>query len=155
MKYHEEIEDGIFIGCGFLEDGKRNGKWKFFYETGQLKNEIEYRDDVEHGPLKLFHENGNLAIECTYVNGEVDGLWKEYYENGQIQEVVEYINGESFILDFWEENGEHLLKDGTGKRIVKYGGLFDDVWEQFYNNKCFVSESKISGGTFISFTSKS
>jgi len=154
MEYHEEFEDGVFLGSGFLENGKKTGKWSYFYETGELKNEIEYQDGIENGSFKLFHKNGQIAIECQHLNGSNVGVWKEYYESGQLQEVIEYINGEGFTLDFWDEDGTHLLKNGTGKKIVRYGGLFNDVWEQYFDKKQFIRETKISGAKFISFTPK-
>jgi hypothetical protein len=155
MEYHEEFEDGLFVGRGFLENGKKEGLWYYFYETGELKQEIGYKDGVEHGSFKLFHENGNIAITCTKVNGKTVGLWQEYYEDGRIKEIGQYNNDKYSPIDFWDENGNQLLKNSSGKKIEVYGiWPMTDVYEQYFEDGKFVKEIKIGGYTILGFESE-
>ena len=126
--------------------------WSYFYETGELKQEIEYNEGIENGEFKLFHENGLLAYTGMIVNGKHQGLWKEYYENGQIQEESMFTDDTCFPVNFWRENGEQILIKGTGMKIAKYGTeSMEDVYEQYFDNGKFVKEIKIKGYKFLGF----
>ncbi len=155
MEYIEEFDDGYFKGKGFIESGKKVGVWSYYYETGELKQEITYQNGDEDGKFKLYHENGVIAREGNFINGKHEGLWKEYYENGQIKEEVKYINDEGSYINFWDQVGNQLLKNGTGKIIEEYGSktLFD-IYEQYYDNGIFIKEVKIEGYTVLGFTPK-
>ncbi len=61
MEYIEEFDDVYFTGKGFIESGKKIGIWSYYYETGELKQEIEYQNGVENGKFKLYHENGVIV----------------------------------------------------------------------------------------------
>jgi len=154
MEYFEEFDENQFIGRGFLKAGKKEGLWTYFYDTGEIKQEIEYEEGVEEGSFKLFHKNGIVAIECTYLKGEVVGLYIEYYENGSPKQVTEYIDGKGYFVDFWDKDGNQLLINGTGKIIAEYGAWGGDVFEQYFENKIFVKEVRIKGYTVLGFRPK-
>jgi hypothetical protein len=71
------------------------------------------------------------------------GLQKKYYQNGKLMEVGEYTNESYIPHDFWDENGNQLLKNGTGKRTVKYGYLESDIYEEYYEDGKFVKEVRV------------
>ncbi len=155
MEYHEEFEDELFTGRGFLEGDKKEGTWYYFYDTGELKQEIEYMKGIEHGIYKFFSKDGKLLISSTNVNGLLNGEWREYYEDGQLKEIGKYNNNEYSPIDFWDQEGNQLLKNGTGKRIEEYGAnALIDIYEQYYNEGRFVKEMKIQGYTYLGFTPK-
>ena len=151
MEYSEEFDENQFLGRGFLEDGKKEGLWSYFYETGELKQEIEYKNGIEDGSFKLFHENGRIAIQCTYIKGEIVGRFIEYYEDGRLKQVTEYVNNKGYFVDFWDKDGKQLLINGTGKIIAEYGAWGGDVFEQYFENRIFVKEVRIKGYTFLGF----
>lgn len=140
----EFYENGKLKATGLLQEGKKNGKWLYFTETGDKFREIEYLDGVENGEWKMWHENGNLYIEQYKINGKSKGLWKEYYENGKPKEIGEYKDDGYFPIDFWDENANHLLKDGTGKKIEKFGALEADIYEHYFKDGKLIKEVKIS-----------
>jgi len=59
-----------------INDGKAMGKWKWYYETGQLKTIGEYIDGKEVGIWKTLYLNGNLHIESSF--GKLQMVRKEY-----------------------------------------------------------------------------
>jgi TonB family protein len=69
---------------------KYEGKYKSFYENGQIENEGEYKDNECNGPWKSYHENGQLAEERIH-QGDTT-IYKQY----------------------WDNTGKALLVDGTG-----------------------------------------
>jgi antitoxin component YwqK of YwqJK toxin-antitoxin module len=153
MEYHEEFEEGVLIGRGFLEEGKKQGTWCYFYETGELKQEIEYVTGIEHGAYKFFGKDGTLLISATQVNGGFDGDWSEYYDNGQLKEVGKYNSNWYSPIDFWDREGNQLLKNGTGKKIEEYGAnALTDIYEQYYYEGQFIKEVKVKGYTYLGFT---
>jgi len=155
MEYQEEFEDGLFTGRGFLEDEQKQGVWYYYYDTGELKQEIEYVNGIEHGTYKFFGKDGTLLICATNANGQLEGEWREYYEDGQLKEVGKYNNNEYSPMDFWDHQGNQLLKNGTGKKIEEYGAnALVDIYEQYYNDGRFVKEVKTEGYTYLGFTPK-
>jgi antitoxin component YwqK of YwqJK toxin-antitoxin module len=154
MDYSEEFEENQFIGRGFLNDGKKEGLWIYFYETGEIEREIEYKNGVEDGSFKLYHKNGQIAVESTHIDGKTVGLFIEYYENGHLKQVTEFINDMGYAIDFWDKDGKQLLINGTGKLIAEYGFTGRDVFEQYFENKIFVKEVRVKGYTVLGFRPK-
>jgi antitoxin component YwqK of YwqJK toxin-antitoxin module len=152
MEYQEEFEDGLFIGRGIVENGLKEGSWRYYYSTGELKQEVDYLHGIEHGNYKYFGKDGKLLISATNVYGLLNGEWQEYYEDGRIKEIGRYTNNEFFPMDFWDYDGSQLLKNGTGKRIEEYGvNALVDIYEQYYEDGHFVKEIKIQGYKYLGF----
>ena len=87
---------------GEFKNGRREGKWTFYYLEGELKEEREYKNGsrnglckeyskegkierisnykagIKDGEYKEFDYNEKLCLEGTYSNGKKDGLWKNY-----------------------------------------------------------------------------
>ena len=125
-----------------------------YYPDGQIKQEYETINGIKHGKLTLYFKNGRIKIESNYVQGQPEGIYKEWYENGQLAEEGENVNGDYFVKNFWDENGEQLLKDGNGKTIRKFGFSQGDIYEQYFVNGEFTGEKKIEGVTYGKFIPK-
>ena len=147
----EYYDSGALKAKGIKKNGLKEGKWVFYFENGKLYREIHFCNDVENGEWKMWHEKGKLYLEQMKINGESEGYWKEYYEDGSIKEIGEYKNGEYFPLDFWDEGGCQLLKNGTGKKFEKLGYLELDIYEQYYEDGKFIKENKISSAQYGGF----
>ena len=52
---------------------------KTYYESGELKSEITFKNGKQEGPFKRYYRNGKLASEGTYKNGRKEGRVKEHY----------------------------------------------------------------------------
>ena len=87
---------------GEFKNGRREGKWIFYYLDGKLKEEREYKngsknglckkyskegkidkitsykDGIKNGKYKEFDSNEKLCLEGVYLNGKKEGLWKNY-----------------------------------------------------------------------------
>lgn len=91
---NDQLEmEGTFIGDGSRR--KKVGKFVFFYENGQVKQEGEYK------------------------NGRKSGLWKEYYDNGQLSDEEFHLEEKTLFYQHWDPSGTPLLTNGTGKYIQK------------------------------------
>jgi len=152
--FKEYYDNGLLKAKGLMKEGLKQGKWMFYFESGEVQMEINYKDDIQDGEFKRWYTNGNLAVESFYIGGRNDGCWKDYYETGNIKEIGEYQNGVYIPIEFWDEKGVQLLKDGTGKKIEKFGYLELDVFEQYFEKGKFIKEVKISSMGYGGFTSK-
>ena len=55
-------------------DGKPDGLFKSYYNTGQLKSEKGYKNGLEHGIDRSYHfETGEITSDANYVNGKAEG----------------------------------------------------------------------------------
>lgn len=57
--YKETFTNGSLSGEGNLRDGKRHGKWTWYYKSGGLKAEGKYKDGELEGYWEWWRENGN------------------------------------------------------------------------------------------------
>jgi len=147
VKYYE---DGKLKEKGLANKKGKQGKWQFYNENGSLFIEAEYKDDEEHGVFIRYFEDGKIAIKSNFKNGVREGHGIEYYENGHAREEWIYESGEYSPINFWDEKGNQLMKDGTGKKLEEFhSGL---KVEQYFENGRAIKEVKlntISYGKFI------
>ena len=66
------------------KDGKGNGIVKIYYPNGNLESEANFKDGKKEGLFKGYYENGNIRIEGNYKDDKLEGLSKRYYENGNL-----------------------------------------------------------------------
>ncbi|MBA2664565.1 MAG: WGR domain-containing protein [Bradymonadaceae bacterium] len=113
-----------------FEDDPRtkDGSWKSYHRTGQLKGERLYSEgrlmevlsclDVDGNPLergtlaggegtlKGYHENGALQFEGQYHQGLATGTWTYFHDDGSLNGGGEYRSGEQFgEFQWWGKEG--------------------------------------------------
>jgi antitoxin component YwqK of YwqJK toxin-antitoxin module len=99
----EYYDSGIVKNVMNYRNGQRNGKAVSFYERGRLRAVVNYRDDNPVGVGRRYHENGNLMAESKTVDGKLE-FHKEYYDNGQMKEEV-YYEGDNIIRREYDIDG--------------------------------------------------
>ncbi|MEO8149175.1 MAG: energy transducer TonB, partial [Bacteroidia bacterium] len=95
------FENGNYDAIGKFRMEDRIGKWKTFYRSGQIKEEMIYGDSniffknfwMEYGIQTVKNGNGIflnyysssefLRDSGNYHNGFKDGIWKGYYPDGK------------------------------------------------------------------------
>jgi hypothetical protein len=62
-----KIQPGFFciLGEGEYRNGLKHGKWKYFYSSGILKKNIEYRKEKPISNYKIYREDGSVMIELN------------------------------------------------------------------------------------------
>ncbi|MFK7770655.1 MAG: DUF4375 domain-containing protein [Saprospiraceae bacterium] len=103
-----------------------------FYDNGNPKKLQHQKIETEKriGVYKEWHSNGQLKESGTYISDyERDGEWLEFYEDGSKKMEAEFKNGDFLIHDFWDKDGSHILKNGTGLYINEYS-MFKDEQER-------------------------
>jgi antitoxin component YwqK of YwqJK toxin-antitoxin module len=69
---------------GGLSDGKRNGKWRFYYESGNVFEEMSYRNGRPDGKKTTWYEHGVIMTKGEFKDGYRTGKWIQYGPKGQV-----------------------------------------------------------------------
>lgn len=75
---------------GTYTEGKRDGEFKGYYPSGQLRSVKFYQNDVP------------------------TGNWKYFYSNGSPWITVEFKNQIPYVQEFWNVKGKQRIKEGNG-----------------------------------------
>jgi len=146
-------KDGIVIGDGIVdEQGFKQGPWKEFHDSGELKSVGKYVDGLKIGPWKYYYKNGKIEQTGTYLKNEKpDGEWKWYHDNDSLWKDENYSNGlENGLMTEYSDSGTVITKgeyvDGLeeGPWLYQWGdtrveGSYKEggrvgVWKYFYDN---------------------
>jgi len=65
----------------FLVDGRPEGKYAEYYESGELKAAGKYKNDVKDGNWKEYYKTGKIKEKGRYSGGDKVGIWKVFYKN--------------------------------------------------------------------------
>lgn len=105
---HKELfADGSLSGEGPVKNGKRHGKWTWYYKYGGLKAVGKYANGELDGCWEWWRENGKPLQAGSFNYGQQVGPWKRYYENGQLWDEGTYENGKKV--------GEWRVYDKSGE----------------------------------------
>jgi antitoxin component YwqK of YwqJK toxin-antitoxin module len=129
---------GQLLAEGITDDlGRRQKHWKFYYQTGELKEEGGYLDGRKHGNWKFYFLDGRVEQEGRYSRGKFAGTWTWYHEDGSLWRSEEYVDG--------FRDGPFEERDFQG-RVIAQGkyveGFKDGKW--YY----LVGNTRIEGSYF-------
>ncbi len=124
-------ENGIRLEEQYYESGQLQSKRlcksypceerSEYYENGQQSLE-EFYDDKKQEHSKSWHKDGSIAGYTVY---DDEGNYIEhqtFYPNGgKESEFIKDKGGERTYLNYWDEEGNQTLKDGTGFLEYDYG----------------------------------
>ena len=98
--YYEKFSDVPFTGKvdgeeqGKIIKGKREGKWLFYYESGQLNKKGNYKNGKREGEWLVFHHSGKLKEKGNFIDGKEEGEFLYYRYNGSLKSKSNYKDGE-------------------------------------------------------------
>jgi len=102
-------------------ENKRSGVVETYYENGNLKSKVFYKNGKREGAALEYYENGNVEAIKSFKADKLDGISNWYYEDGG--ELWEGRFKEGRILD---KNGK--LKQGVVKSYHKNGNLRSEYY---------------------------
>lgn len=105
----------------------------WYYENGNPKKlESKLRDkNKKRGDHKEWFESGQLLRSGMYISEfQPGGYWQEFYQNGQKKFETEYKGRDNQLINFWNEQGEQTLKNGTGHCVFE-GQMFSDLFMRY------------------------
>lgn len=103
-----------------------------FYKNGQIKEEVEYIDNIKNGRVRWYYLNGELKGTGFYNDGRCDGDFITYYRSGKIKSRVSYKDGEPItLIEYFEDEPKKKIvipekkverktkiKNSSGKKIL-------------------------------------
>ncbi len=107
------FENGVLKFEGITDlSGKREGLWKEYYETGEVRSIGHYKNGNPINEWKFFFPSQTIEIIGQYnFKGEKDGEWKWFYPNKQILMLENYNDGElDGLFVEYDDKGEILSK---------------------------------------------
>lgn len=125
---YEELIDYKIVGSN-VEDFLAEYNFTSYYENQIIQAKGKYigkpKYHRENGLWKFYNEKGILTSETNYKDGKIDGVLKTFYNNGKKKKIELYTNEKVKIIDYWNENGKHLVKKGSGKIESINGNLIE------------------------------
>lgn len=148
--------------------GQKQGVWKSFYPSGQLKESASYLDGQLHGYKRLYNEKGKLVQTDYYIRGtkqtkeaqqkaETENepeYIREYYNSGNIKSEGAFINEKPVgVHTYYAPDGkiEYALDfdttgTKTGKGLYSQDGKRVGKWQHFYSGGSLKSEGLYQNG---------
>lgn len=71
-------------------NGKKEGRWVFYYPDGHIQTECNFVDGKENGPYRVMRENGAPYYIGQYTDGVRTGTWEVYDMEGNLVTKQEY-----------------------------------------------------------------
>ena len=80
-------------GCRCTVCGKETRKT--YYDSGELRSEVDYKDGKEEGRAVVYYRGGDGKIEMVmhYKDGQLDGMYKKYDRAGKLRYECNYRSG--------------------------------------------------------------
>ena len=88
-------------------DQKKHGAWTQYYNTGTIRLSGQYLDDQLHGPYEIFYPDGTPKVTGEYIHNKSNGTWTFYDESGEEVYALEYLSG----LPVDQEKYEQWIQD--------------------------------------------
>ena len=82
----------------------KNGAKKYYFDTGELKSIVNYKNNKKVGISETFYKSGEKQYDIPYVGGMKQGIVKWYYKDGKVYRETDYKRGKKsgYQRKYWE-----------------------------------------------------
>ncbi len=74
---------------------------RYYYSNGKLKSKVLLNNGKKEGKYKEYFQNGEIKIICNYINDMIDnkleGKYTEYFSDGTLYKCYYYINNKRMV----------------------------------------------------------
>ncbi|MBL4592730.1 MAG: hypothetical protein JKX68_02820 [Flavobacteriales bacterium] len=161
---------GTLMGKEFINRydklNKKKDTWKTFYDSGKLKEESRYKNDLLNGYYKEYNKKGLLTNATLYIDGIPQSfaaelatldIRKEYYPDGKVrvEGIYDVIGKENGLFKYFDKNGKIEKTEIYLHGILLARGLIDEegrrqgYWEEYYKDGKIKSKGKYKDGKRI------
>tara|TARA_R110002050_G_scaffold299486_2_gene465308 strand:- start:4673 stop:7936 length:3264 start_codon:yes stop_codon:yes gene_type:complete len=99
-----------------------NSVYRSYYSSGQLEQELHYKNGDYFGIQKYYYPDGQTHKEINYEAGLKHGVEKHYHANGQLAKVMNWAWGELF--------GNYTEYNEKGQKLNEYLYSDGDLYEE-------------------------
>ena len=115
-------ENGNIVRTGSYAVGKRDGSYAYYFNDGSKKEEGAWKNDQRDGLWVKYSNNGNTQKEGTYSNGKKDGVWTTLNDKGLMASKYLYENNKvidkwAFKYQFYSNGNEKTLKSTRNNKL--------------------------------------
>lgn len=117
------LKNGKPYLIGVQKEGKKEGKYKYLNEDGNLNGELNFKNDALEGLQKYYDEKGNLTEEKSFINNKLDGTRTAYFSNGSFSVKENYKDDhlEGISTSYYPNGGKQCEINFTnGERNGKF-----------------------------------
>ena len=91
----------LLVACSG-DDGVERSYW----DNGELKSELRYKDGKLDGECLWYTEEGKLEKQCWYKDGLLDSIYRSYSAKGNLASEEHYVKGKlNGEFRKWYDNG--------------------------------------------------
>ncbi|MGL4368875.1 MAG: toxin-antitoxin system YwqK family antitoxin [Spirochaetota bacterium] len=148
-----------------MSGGKKNGRSQEYYEAGNPKEILMFKDDQKNGALnewwptgktktlgffseekkvgnwKMYYSNGQPAIEGSFSDNKPEGQWKFYSREGQLMKEGKYSKGK-------EDGNWTYYEYDSGRRMIAMelaveAGMISDGVSRLYQDGKITGQGKL------------
>lgn len=106
------------------------------YSNGNIQMTGHYSHGKKNGDFVYYYPDNSIKLISSYEGNRRTGVWTSFYPNRQVSRIVDYTAGREKMSGFYDEEGNSLLKNLSGKFSTRF--FFD------HDFGC-VADSDISG----------
>jgi len=128
-----------------------DGIKEYKYLNGNTQFIYTYKEGKLNGDYKAFYESGKLWAEGNYINGELNGSFKTYTQDGSLAKEEDYKNGTLVYQKiYWqpipEDNSTFLFVSKKGYTTIsngKYIPLNDSTPDNIIQDKLNIKTGEV------------
>ena len=128
----KKMHDGSTKIIGATINGKKEGLWIEYDDSGRLSSQKIFFHDSLSGEVVSYHDDGKTILSKGVLeNGKEEGEWVIYYDSDKVAEKGRYKNGNKIgVWEYYIENGKLNKKieyTDTGKKVILDNHLLPPV----------------------------
>ena len=98
--WEKRSPDGVLVYQGWFKDGSPVGEMRRYYETGELKAILYYKENCPRVKTRFFYSDGEIAGEGSYIGNQKDSLWTQYsFYSGAVTSTEMYSKGQKHGME--------------------------------------------------------
>jgi antitoxin component YwqK of YwqJK toxin-antitoxin module len=135
--YFSELDGSVRIRESY-SNGKLDGVTRRYYPSGEISEEVEWKQNVKEGPWNQYYENGVPRLSGHYKNGLLHGSYEVYFSNNAVKIKGTYVENRSHgTWSFYNEQGEEIYAleyvNGVPADMGKYESWIQDTLMKYEN----------------------
>lgn len=129
--FKKQFSNGKTEYEGTTSSKKPDGIWRSYFESGNLKSIVNYRNGKVEGEAAFYYDDGDQLIKAKmiFIDGKISGEYTEYYESGSEKAVLEYNGGKANgNAEFYYDGGKLKIEGNykDGERSGKWNYFTED-----------------------------
>jgi hypothetical protein len=86
-------KEGLLVSEEPFVNNRIHGVAKHYFQNGNTRTVIEYKDAKRHGTMLSYYETGEKHSDIPYLNGKINGTRHNYKKDGALTMVCTYVDG--------------------------------------------------------------